>query len=208
MVLHDRGGICSGVVIAPDVVLTAAHCVPAGAAVRVHFREGGQPVLLQTQALRRHPEYRANAVQERKRSIDLALIRTESPLPQRFVPATLSTGRIPAATAVVAAGYGLAREGDAATTGSWRSVPLRTIEPYGPSTVLLWAKGTAGSGACQGDSGGPITDARQTVVAVTTWSTGRDGQACGDLTQGALVGAQRSWIDSVLTSWGKAAAWN
>jgi secreted trypsin-like serine protease len=208
MVLHDRGGICSGVVIAPDVVLTAAHCVPAGAAIRVHFREAGQPVLLATQTVRRHPEYRANAVQERTRSIDLALIRLASPLPARFEPATLSTLTSPAAASVTAAGFGLAREGDASTTGSWRSVALQTVQPYGPSAVLLWARGAAGAGACQGDSGGPITDVRHRVVAITNWSTGASGRSCGDLTQGALLGPQRRWIDSVLGGWDQRAQWN
>ncbi len=208
MVLHDRGGICSGVVIAPEVVLTAAHCVPAGAAVRVHFREAGQPVLLATQAIRRHPEYRANAVQERTRSIDLALIRLPSPLPARFEPASLSTRSSPAAASVTAAGFGLTREGDPSTTGSWRSVTLQAVQPYGPSAVLLWAKGAAGAGACQGDSGGPITDGRDSVFAITSWTTGLSGRSCGDLTQGALLGPQRRWIDSILGGWDQRARWN
>lgn len=208
MVLHDRGGICSGVVIAPEVVLTAAHCVPAGAAIRVHFREAGLPVLLTPQTVRRHPEYRANAVQERTRSIDLALIRLAAPLPERFEPATLSTRSSPAAASVTAAGFGLTREGDASTTGSWRSVTLQAVQPYGPSAVLLWAKGAAGAGACQGDSGGPITDARDSVVAITSWTTGSPGRSCGDLTQGALLGPQRRWIDSILGGWDQRARWN
>ena len=50
MVLHRgaRGaGFCTGVVIAPDVVLTAAHCVGGAADTRVHFRDGDARPLLE-----------------------------------------------------------------------------------------------------------------------------------------------------------------
>ncbi|MCX7339104.1 MAG: trypsin-like serine protease [Hyphomicrobiales bacterium] len=208
MVLDDRGGMCSGVVIAQDVVLTAAFCVPAGAPIRVLFREAGQPVLIASQRVALHPEYRANAVQERTRSIDMALIRLQRPLPARFEPALLSTETSPTAANITAAGFGVAREGDASTIGSWRSVTLQAVEPHGPSPVLLWARGAAGAGICGGDGGGPITDTRNRVVAIANWSTGASGRSCGDLTQGPFLGPQRSWIDSILSGWGQRALWD
>lgn len=205
MVLNDRGAVCSGVALAPDVVLTAAHCVPDGAQVRVHFRERGQPVLLELAGLTRHPEYRANAVRERTRSIDIALIRLASPLPARFEPAALSSaapeGR------VVVGGFGLAREGEAASTGTWRSAALEVTTPYGPSRILLWARAAPGVGACQGDSGGPIVNEDAAVIAITSWSTGRGKQRCGELTQGVLLGPQRAWIDAALVRWSRQALW-
>jgi hypothetical protein len=205
MVLHDRGGVCTGVVVAPDVILTAAHCVPQGAQLRVHYRETGQPVLLETQAVQRHPGYRANAVKERKRSIDLALVKLPAPLPGRFEAATLSAaapeGR------VTVAGYGLGREGVASSTGTWRSVRLDVATPYGPSRILLWARGPAGSGGCHGDSGGPMIDSEGGAAAIMTWSVGTGGKSCGDLTQGVLLGAQREWIDVSLARWSRSANW-
>jgi secreted trypsin-like serine protease len=208
MVLHDRGGICTGIVVAPDVVLTAAHCLPAGAKFRVHYREQGEAVMLEPQAIVRHPQFRANAVQERTRSIDLALLRLAAPLPARFsVAALANAGTDGAGSAVTVAGFGLGREGDGTSTGTWRSARLAVVEPYGPSRILLWARGSAGTGACGGDSGGPMLDGSQTVVAVTTWSTGGAGRRCGDLTQGTLIAPQRGWVDATMARWQRQASW-
>jgi hypothetical protein len=207
MVLHDRGGICTGIVLADVVVLTAAHCVPPGAAARVHFRERGQPALEAPISVLRHPGYRANAVQERTRSIDMALIRLANPLPPRFRPATLSGQEAPAGARLSVGGFGLSREGDASTAGTWRSASIEASEPFGPSRILLWARAGAGIGACQGDSGGPILNAGGDVVAVTSWTTGEGSARCGQLTQGALLGPQRAWIDGALLGWGRQASW-
>jgi hypothetical protein len=87
-------------------------------------------------------------------------------------------------------------------------VTLEAIEPYGPSAVLLWARGAAGAGICFGDAGCPITDTRHRVVAIANWSTGPSGRSCRDLTQGPFLGPQRSWIDSILSGWGQRALWH
>ena len=80
MVLQRKGsvaGFCSGVVIGPTAVLTAAHCVPPGADVRIHYRDAeGAPVLLPVAGISRHPGYRADAIAKREKSIDLAVITT------------------------------------------------------------------------------------------------------------------------------------
>jgi hypothetical protein len=207
MVLNDRGGICTGVVVARDVVLTAAHCVPPGPQVRVHWREGGQPVLQEVAGVARHPEYRADAVAQRARSIDLALVRTSQPLPSRFSPATLAAATAQSEAALTAAGFGLAAEGDARTAGTWRSAALPLTQPYGPSRVLYWLGGAAGTGACQGDSGGPVFDGAQRVTGVISWTTGAQGRKCGNLTQAVMLAPQRGWIDQTLARWGGSASW-
>ncbi len=206
MVLSSNGGVCTAVVVAPDALLTAAHCATGAAEHRVHFRdEAGQPVMIEPVAKAVHPGYDARADEARRRSIDLALLRVGEPLPARFATATLSAAKPPRDAGLTVGGYGVSREGEARSTGTFRTAAIRAVEPYGESRILLWAEGS-GAGACQGDSGGPIT-AGGPVVAVTSWSTGARGRACGGLTQGILLGPQRDWIDRVLAGWGRRAAW-
>ena len=210
MVLNRAGaaaGFCSGIVLAQDVVMTAAHCVPAGADLRVHFRdEEGAPVLLPVAAVARHPGYRADAVRSRERSIDLALIRLQAPLPARFRPATLLA--IPPSGAIGSryrlAGFGVTREGDGASSGHLRIGTLEVREPL--SQVLLWARdpGGRGAGACTGDSGGPVFEAAtDNVAALTLWSAGNGSARCGALTQALWLSPQRAWIADVLGRWNK-----
>lgn len=208
MVLSSNGGVCSAVVVARDVVLTAAHCVTGAAEHRVHFRdETGEPVLITPSAKAVHPGYNAKAIETRQRSIDLALVRIPEALPERFERATLTGTKPNKDEAVTVSGYGLAREGDAKTTGTFRSASLKVIEPYGPSKILLWSQGAGVMGACQGDSGGPMA-LGSAVAAITSWSSPSQGRGCGGTTQGILLGPQREWIDRTLKTWNRAALWS
>ena len=205
MVLSSNGGVCTGIVLAPDVVLTAGHCAAGGLEHRVHYKdEAGQPVLVPLSGRAVHPGYDAGAIAGRRRSIDLALLRTASPLPARFAPAALSPAMPRAGASLDLGGYGAARPGDPRSTGSFRSAALAVVEPHGPSRILVWLRAASGkAGGCQGDSGGPVSQEGGAVVAVTAWI----GGACGGLTQGILVGPQRDWLDRTLAGWGRAARW-
>ncbi|WP_375454117.1 trypsin-like serine protease [uncultured Methylobacterium sp.] len=203
MVLSSKGGVCTGIVVAPDTVLTAGHCAAAGPEHRVHFRdEAGAPVLVAVAARAVHPGYDAGAIAGRRRSIDLALVRTATPLPPRFTPVTFSPALPRAGESLTLAGYGADGSGDPRSTGTLRSVALPVIEPYGPSRILVWLRAAGRAGGCQGDSGGPVSDS-DGVVAVTAWI----GGACGGLTQGVLVAPQRDWLDQTLGLWGRTARW-
>lgn len=222
MVLSSLSGVCSGVVVAPDALLTAAHCVtgapgPAGAAgaveYRVHYRdENGRPVFLRPSAIAVHPGYDARAIKGRRPSIDLALLRLPEPLPARFGTAALSVASAPAGLALAAGGYGVTREGDARSMGVYRTARLAAVEPHGASRILVWAEGSgaadAATGVCEGDSGGPIArEGGSAVLAVTAWSSGAKGRQCGGYSQGILLGPQRAWIDANLRAWGANASW-
>ncbi|MEZ0171739.1 trypsin-like serine protease [Microvirga sp. TS319] len=208
MVLSSNGGVCSAVVVARDVVLTAAHCVTGADEHRVHFRDdAGEPVLIPLAARAVHPGYNEKAIQTRQRSIDLALVRIPEALPARFERATLTAASPAKDATIVVGGYGLAREGDAKTTGTFRTASLKVTEPYGPSRILLWTQGSGAMGACQGDSGGPMASGAL-IAAVTSWSSPTRGKSCGGITQGILLGPQKDWIDRTLRAWNRAASWS
>lgn len=200
-------GFCTGVVLSPTVVMTAAHCAAPGSDLRIHYPDAGRdPVLLSVAGVARHPGYHADAVRRRERSVDLALLRLSEPLPARFAAARLAseTGASPG-QAFTLSGYGVAREGDGTSSGRLRSADLVAREPL--SDLLLWARDPKrdGTGACTGDSGAPLTiEGSASVVAMAVWSAGIGRRQCGDLTQALWLAPERTWIDGVLRGWAAA----
>lgn len=204
MVLSKKGGICSGALLAPRIVLTAAHCVTDGSDYAVHVRNIlGEPILLQPNSIIIHPDYVPDAITKRVRSIDLAILKFDGTLPAPFFPVDVSSAMPRKGEQVIIGGYGMTDETKRASSGTFSSTALNVIEPYGPSKILIWLEGkpigTSGlkTGGCHGDSGGPVF-LNGKLVAITSWTTGPGGRNCGALTQGALVAPQRAWIDTVM----------
>src|SRR5580658_488639 len=82
----DSAGFCSALVLSPRILLTAAHCLRPLRDMAVLYRDAtGAAVIIPVDAAIPHPRYRADAIQARVESIDLALIRTARPLDPRFV---------------------------------------------------------------------------------------------------------------------------
>ena len=196
-------GFCTGIVLTPRIILTAAHCLRAPSDMLVHFRDpDGAPVVVEVVAKLVHPDYRADAAQRRLRSIDVGLLETKTALPSRFRAPNFSEGEPPPpGDAVIVVGYGITREGEPKSGGALRAGQLRVREPR--SGVLLWVAPENGEGgACSGDSGGPIyADDDKTVVAAVAWTEGLAGHKCGALTQGVLLAPLRAWIETAISRW-------
>jgi len=93
VILRDGVGMCTGALIAPDLILTAAHCAegigPDGNPARLRFRTGAYPGLspVEVPAARivLHPLYPREGERtgiERRTGYDLALLRLAAPIPE------------------------------------------------------------------------------------------------------------------------------
>jgi secreted trypsin-like serine protease len=203
MVLGTRGSVCSGTVIAPTIVITAAHCVTGPGQYAVAYKDGGSATLQEIRQLQRHPQYRQGS----RVSIDIALIRLKLPLPSRFaaVPLDDKADDDAVGSSQTIAGFGLAREGDDASAGTLRSADVRVLPKFYPRYFRLGISG-GGLMVCKGDSGGPVFSGTfsTTLTAVIYAKEGQTGgRQCGEVAQAVRIAPQRGWIDSVRARWGE-----
>ncbi|MCG5235984.1 S1 family peptidase [Xanthobacter oligotrophicus] len=203
LIVSTRGASCTGAVLAPDLVLTAAHCVAPAADYAVAIIGDGPPKLVPAKRIAVHPRFDAGQFQTRRPTPDLALVKLAEPLPGRFRTARLANadGLPEKGTAFLLAGYGVIADGQAKSAGTLRTVALPSIGTTGGIMVRLSAPEGA-AGACTGDSGGPAF--RDGAVAgVTGWATGPGGsRGCGGVTGVTLVSLHRDWIEATAKSLG------
>ncbi len=139
--------LCTGTLIAPRAVLTAAHCVehasPASIVVVTGPSvDGGARVDID--AIHVHPDFDGVAS-------DLAIVALAEPLPQAPLPvrrAAIDTSAIGASVRLV--GYGLAEL--TGVTGVKRQGTARITE----ITAMTISSGPGPALTCSGDSGGPV----------------------------------------------------
>lgn len=153
-------GPCSGVVLAQDVVVTAAHCVRDDPTVRVFDNPVSVTVL--------HPLYSVTD----HRSPDIAILKLTTPLPERFTPAPVHRRELSKGTVLIAAGYGHSSAKDYAAGTAVRMVPLQVSNTQ-EGWVILASADEGVSGAGPGDSGSPVYAYRgmHSVVALIVSST-------------------------------------
>ena len=203
MLTGSHGTFCSGVALAPMLVLTAAHCVLPGADYKlIEFDAARQPALKDVAAIARHPEFDVNAVLRHRVTADVALIKLAAPA--KTAAAALAPPALPVAAGdrFLVAGYGLAVRGDGKTGGTARAAMLAATGQPGTLQIRLVDPSTkgerAGLGACTGDSGAPVfrdVGGTLAVVGVVSWSTGPNmSDGCGGLTGVTPLGRYRAWI--------------
>lgn len=199
MIVSTRGAICTGTVIATDLVLTAAHCVQPAANYAVSIQENGAPRVIQVRRMVIHPKYDPRQFETRKPSPDLAILKLSERLPTKYHAAKLSGSlALPKHGKIfVLAGFGFARDGDERSLGTLRSVALPSVGTTGGIMVRVSAGNGATAGACTGDSGGPAFQSG-ILIGVIGWTSIPAGKNCGFVTGLTLVGLQRAWVDQTI----------
>ena len=147
---------CSGVLIAPNLVLTAAHCVRGNAlAAAVVFFDGPRPVSppVRVAAVARYA-VSAEAVPSEyvsrlsDLSLDTAVLRLEGPVAgRRPIPIARRTDRLPNRLRIAGAGLSGERAGILKTA---------SLQPIAVTRSGLTIARAVGALVCQGDSGGPV----------------------------------------------------
>jgi hypothetical protein len=211
-VIGSRGNVCTGAMIAPQIVLTAAHCTAPGAAIRVVDYSTTPPRLVTPRQVATHPRYSAQAMAAHRATADVALLLLPSPVPGK-APVPLGMPRLPivpgAMFTVVGIGVtssagddvGTARAAGLTVTGQPGTLQIRLADPRTQNRA-------AGQGACTGDSGAPAFEdqnGRGVIVGVVSWSTGPNNSAgCGGLTGVTPLTLYRDWIVQTARGWGAA----
>jgi secreted trypsin-like serine protease len=209
-IVGSRGNFCTGSLIAPDLVLSVAHCVQPGATYKiVEYGANRQPQLKDVKRVVTHPSFNMQAMLAHRATADVSLLQLEI---AKKNPSPIGTPSAPLAAGdrFTVAGVGVTVRGDGKSGGTVRAADLiatgqpgtlqiRLVDPAGQGA-------RAGLGACTGDSGGPVFENQQgkpVIVGVVSWSTGPNGSGgCGGLTGVTPLTLYRDWIVQTARQWG------
>jgi hypothetical protein len=222
-VIRIDGEVCSGAVVAPGIVLTAAHCVPA-----VEVQYGYKDVDFRTDVL--------GFLRPEDRRVDLALLRVATPgdAPPLLWRLPGESTAPEAQRSLLIMGFGARSANTVGAAGFRNGAELEIDEDWGCTSETarmlgcrpqreLFAYGPSGQDACGGDSGAPILEyvapagaptaplstpkqpapdefSLWQIVGVVSRATAGATDACGEGTIATRIDTHAAWmIESIQT---------
>lgn len=149
---------CTGSIIAPDLVITAAHCLEKArtvADISVQFGlNEGQDGKLRATGFKIHPSYKSGNKPVKNATYDIGVIRLGGKLPEGYRPAKIfpNASTLRPGQAVIIAGYGRTHPDQPIQRRVLRKVESKLNSHYNPLEIVVDSNRGA---SCNGDSGGP-----------------------------------------------------
>jgi secreted trypsin-like serine protease len=168
--------ICTGEVVSPHVVLTAAHCltssqIPATTTWRIlianDFRDAPSSDYVQVKEVHAHPDYRESTIGK----ADIGVIITReamSPRPLKLNRTALDASTVGQTVRLV--GYGVTTGTDSmGTTAGIKRVTTTQVAEVEPDLIDF---GDPQHDTCEGDSGGPALltmNGEEVIIGITSF---------------------------------------
>jgi secreted trypsin-like serine protease len=189
------GFFCSGTLVAPNAVLTAAHCAAFLGDTEGQFRVGG--AVYKTSRVFVHPSYDPDAVGEVTAN-DIAVLRLATDV-VGVEPSPIYRQAPTIGATLTLVGFGAGGDGANGHDGTYGvkrvgTTPIDAVK----STLIEWFfTNSSESNTAPGDSGGPafIRTGGVYYVAGVTSGGYRPDAAFGDQSFDTRVDAYASWID-------------
>lgn len=211
LVSEHYEAFCSGILIASDLVLTAAHCLlgesQSSFTVAFHvkpdttnllesnIRDAADFVIHQS-----YDENMMNADEPASPPADIALIKLASAAPENYTPIAIASANseLKKGQSVTLAGFGITSL-DQTTGGELYKIelPLGQIDSAAKELVFIAENGRS---ACMGDSGGPALITNKNglqVIGVTSRGT----SLCNGEMRYTDVRGHEAWLKATLSKW-------
>lgn len=197
------GFLCTGTLLANNIVVTAAHCVTSDPSkIRVYFGNTISPqtkfLMLDGVAISDQWPSRQNTSPD---SGDIAVIHLRGTIPPGYAPATILPPNLEAMIRpndlFMTMGYGVNNGVTKTGQGVLRIVPAKVFNPRFGKTELLLDQ-TQGKGTCHGDSGGPVFASLNNQIYL--WGVISRGEndpkdECSQMAVSTKASVHKAWIE-------------